>query len=58
MNIARSIQKDKKIIENYEKYVTAYKNYYGDNNYDPIDKPMNKWTQPHGVKKQQNLIKK
>jgi hypothetical protein len=39
MNIERIIQKDKKIIENYEKYVTAYKNYYGDNNYDPIDKP-------------------
>jgi hypothetical protein len=39
MKIAGSVKKGKKIIENYEKYVTAYKNNYDDNNYDPIDKP-------------------
>ena len=39
MKIAGNVKKDQKIIENYEKYVKAYKNNYNDNNYDPIDKP-------------------
>ena len=38
MKVASSIKKDKKIIENYEKYVKAYKKVYGNDDYDPIDK--------------------
>jgi hypothetical protein len=45
MNIARKIQKDKKIIENYEKYVTAYKRLKGNDDYDPIDKLNSKGKQ-------------
>ena len=45
MNIARSIQKDKKIVENYEKYVTAYKRLKGNDDYDPIDKLNSKGKQ-------------
>ena len=48
MKVARGIQKDIKIIENYEKYVKAYINYYGDNNYDPID-ILNKRQKPMGA---------
>ena len=38
MKVASSIKNDKKIIENYEKYVKAYKQVYGNDDYDPIDK--------------------
>jgi hypothetical protein len=61
MNIARSIQKDKKIIENYEKYVTAYKRVKGNDDYDPIDKLNSKGKQMDAAawgKKATELIKK
>ena len=45
MKVASSIKKDKKIIENYEKYVKAYKRVYGNDDYDPIDR-LNKNKEP------------
>ena len=47
MKVASVIKKDKKIIENYDKYVIAFKNFYGTDDYDPIDK-LNRSNQQMG----------
>ena len=61
MKVASSIKKETKIIENYEKYVDAYKKVYGTDDYDPIDK-LNKNKKPMGSdawgKKATELINK